>query len=139
MMFFNQIKMGKVKKVNSDVKEVSIDAKPVASTVENSSENDGVELQNDAIVDEVVSENTEPDLLGEVVIYSAPNTDTYKVEEADILRHPELAEQGVNAGDEVAYGSKVVYKYSTASKESSFPEAWPRNIEPIKQGITFKE
>lgn len=139
MMFFNQIKMAKVKKVNSDLKELSIDAKPVASTVENSAENDCVVVQKDAIGDDENNEVDEVVTIYHGVGYSKPVSALYKVEEADILKHRELVEQGVVTGDEIAYGSKIVYKYATASKDSYFSEPWPRDIGQEKRGITFKE
>lgn len=149
--------MAKVKKINSDLKELSIGAKPVASTVENSSETDTVELQNVAIIDEVNESPEEglylkagidpyADINGEdinrgtiEVVSKIESSNLYEVQAHDLNVHPELSQQGVQFKDEIEYGSKWVFKYTTASKEDSFREAWPRDIGQEKRGITFKE
>ncbi len=92
-------------------------------------------------VDSTVGEEqpSPPVPTGNEVAEADPKKQTYTIEAADLNAYPELSQQGVQYKDEVEYGSKWVNKYDTAEKTSFHREAWPVQIEIVKNGITFKE
>lgn len=105
--------------------EISIDATPIASTV------------GDSEVAPPIPSESIPETNSVETVIEKPGI--YIVEAADLNAYPELSEQGVQYKDDIEFGSKWVNKYDTAQKDSFHREAWPVNIEPIKNGIAFKE